>query len=604
MLFKVNNPTVNGSILLENDLIINVVNPHTLGVVKNLPLIGLFIVVNTPTLKLSPIKDNSSVYFKLDILDVVINSIETNVGRSEILDFVLTITIPPHLIGEGFNVIVKPIPCLLEVFALDITYNLGASTDAILDILDSIGGIECLALFPFNTAVDEHLGLFPYYYKENMIITSGGKWGNCMYSDGVDDYAYAYFVEGEGEIGGEIDHLLTYSIHFLQEEVGNGGIIGQSDNDNGYSSWQLLSFDGTFQVGIFANETTYSLHDTGVPVNIGEWYHLTARVSPTGDDVLVYIDGVSQGLFSIKYGNYLNTHLVIGSARINFGSGLDWYTVVARFDQFRVFESWLNEESMEIVKDEASKIFDLTTIAYRDYPIDINVISNEILIDSPDNEVILVELFTLTILTFIPTFSGESNQQTPHYTDNKVFAQVIPLTLVTHYLQHPNNVYIQPQSNIINITPIMSNLWVTVHPKSFFIPININSSIAQNNNRDKRVLEIGNVQFDRALYWEKNIKVDEFIATTVTTVDGNTVYSIAPLKKYTRSYMISTKSDIIVDITKIEELKETITTDVILIKFTDGSWEHVKFDLTDVSIKFSPIFDGSDKYFLHIGVLL
>ena len=235
--------------------------------------------------------------------------------------------------------------------------------------------------------------------------------------------------------------------------------------------------------------------------------------------------------------------------------------------------------------------------------IDVNTLFIESICLPVLNMEVLLEL-NVAVLDFRYIGEADLGTGTNPFTLNKVFAQSIPLTLIAYYLQHPDTAYIQPQSTIINITPIMSNLWVTVHPKSFFIPININSSIAQNNNRDKRVLEIGNVQFDRALYWEKNIKVDEFIATTITTVDGNTVYSIAPLKKYTRSYMISTKSDIIVDITKIEELKETITTDVILIKFTDGSWEHVKFDLTDVSIKFSPIFDGSDKYFLHIGVLL
>ena len=107
-----------------------------------------------------------------------------------------------------------------------------------------------------------------------------------------------------------------------------------------------------------------------------------------------------------------------------------------------------------------------------------------------------------------------------------------------------------------------------------------------------------------ALYWDANISVTNFIATTAKTVDGNTVYSVTPLKEYNRSFKISTKSDIIVDLTKITELKSIITTGVVRVWFNDGSWEDVMFDLTGFSVRFNPVFEGSDKYYLHIGVLL
>ncbi len=606
LVFKVNYPSVNGCILVESSLFVSITNIHLIGLVENLSLIRLPIILNEPTLMLSPIKDNSSVYFKLDMLDVVINSIETNVGRSEILDFVLTAVIPPHTIIDGNICIVKPTAPLIEALSLATTYSTGASTEDTLDLLNPVGGMECFFLMQFDTSIDQHQGVFPYYYSENMQIDSNGRFGNALYSDGTDTYSYSYFVEGDGDIGGTIDAFQHYFIHFKQEEAGDGGIIRQADNDNGFSSWDLISYNGTFQVGIFDGGTEdITLYDTGIPVVIGEWYFISAYVtaSPT---VIISINDTILDPISIKFGNYLS-QLVIGSAYGDFtGSGMEWLTLKGWFDQFRVFDGYLtNLDHREIIKNEASLIFDSNVIAYRDYPINLSVISNELPSIIPDDELILVGLFTLPLTTFFPTYIGERTGVTPKPQEtNKVYAQSIPLSLVAHYLQHPDNEYVKPQTIQINLISIQPPMWVRVLPETLSITVSINSSIAQYFGRDKRVTKIGDVEFDRALYWTKNSSVDNFIATTSNTVDGNTIYSVSPLKKYTRSYLISTKSDIIVDITKIDELKAIVNTGVITIWFNDGSWEDIKLDLIGFSIRFNPIFLGSDKYYLHIGVLL
>jgi len=166
-------------------------------------------------------------------------------------------------------------------------------------------------------------------------------------------------------------------------------------------------------------------------------------------------------------------------------------------------------------------------------------------------------------------------------------------------------VYAQSDVEVLNLDVVVQDitLWDIALPSSPLLHVNITSSVAQ-PYKDKRVKSIGTVIFNRALYWSQNNIVTTYVSTDVKATDGTTIVSVLPLREFTKAHSITTSMDISVNETTINALILEINEDSYDIIFTDGSFLTVKNDLLNKPLKFEPIFDGSDEYYISMEVLV
>lgn len=182
-------------------------------------------------------------------------------------------------------------------------------------------------------------------------------------------------------------------------------------------------------------------------------------------------------------------------------------------------------------------------------------------------------------------------------------AQVLTIRISMYYIQTNLDVFAKAQSLVIPIQPFNPVLNSVVFQKPLLIPINITSNVAQ-PYKDKRVSSIGGVNFDTDLYWSENLMRDTYIAKNLNMVDGSSVLSVTSRKNFAVSYLIESKSGIILDEQKVQELITIVNTNVHTIIFSDGSFEYMKFDLLHKPLSINPIFEGSGKYYITVKVLI
>jgi len=205
----------------------------------------------------------------------------------------------------------------------------------------------------------------------------------------------------------------------------------------------------------------------------------------------------------------------------------------------------------------------------------------------------------------LPDFFGEPEGVggVDPYPNNIVFAQSLFMRLSPLYIKTAKHAFIYPKSLMLNISPIPVNEWVTILPTPIDLSLTITSSVAQ-PYRDKRVVSIGSVTFDKALYWTQNIFVNNYLLQSRKTVDGGSITSVLPMKQFSRGYEIQSKSDIIIKDNLITQLISQISENVVKIMFTDGSFEYAKFNLIKSPLTVEPTYEGSEYYYINIKVLI
>jgi len=473
-----------------------------------------------------------------------------------------------------------------------------------------------------------------YTFVDTLYSTDGSN--RFLSGSVIDEHPYelpevkAYSVSGAGqtELINGVEGVVPFSVSFWLK----GDYSGYNSLYFNYQSASDVAFDfqnrSTMSVAIDTVSTFYSTYPE-------EWVNFILTFDPTANKIKLYrnkilVNTVTDAVTFEK--GFIYAYDAVVANIITFNKCITEEELTTVYSNFKnpmpvhvthIPLPFLIRPYMNVITISSIPILDAG------FPL-IDVVCNEPLVQGQSVSVFISEIFILNIIinpitiygyetiyaevkdlsivintpNYFGEFTSEGVPPVDPYPNNKVFAQQLVLEFVAHYLQHPDNAYVQLQTIQMGVVNLTQGIWSRALPETLTLSIHTNASIAQNDGRDKRVTKLGTIVFDRALYWSGVNVVKDFISTTAITVNGETIYSVTPLKKYTKSYEISTKTDIIVGIEQINELRALILTDEIRVEFTDGSWEYIKFDLLGSKIKMMPIFDGSDKYYLTIGVLL
>jgi len=307
--------------------------------------------------------------------------------------------------------------------------------------------------------------------------------------------------------------------------------------------------------GVVSGSWNLSVVDETIPVVV------TLAIASNGD-CRFFVDGVfGFELLGVDFGN-----LTIASWRFYNGASS------TKIDEFLFFTRNLTD----------LEIYELATGLYTNTAY-------------PDSPILLANVSE-------PTISVDYNIIVP---PPSVIIQV-PSPLLRVYVGYVDiikNTYIKVESLRLNIEMQDINLWDRVFADSPILPIKVTSSVAQ-PYKDKRVSSIGTVTFERALYWSQNEMTAKYISTSDTATDGSTVISISALREFNQPHSINTSRDMFVNKTIIDALILNVNEARYDIIFTDGSFLTVKNDLLNKPLQFEPIFDGSDEYYMTMGVLV
>ncbi|MEA2037659.1 MAG: hypothetical protein U9O94_09180, partial [Nanoarchaeota archaeon] len=89
-----------------------------------------------------------------------------------------------------------------------------------------------------------------------------------------------------------------------------------------------------------------------------------------------------------------------------------------------------------------------------------------------------------------------------------------------------------------------------------------------------------------------------------TTVSGKIINFVLPLKQFTNRQTITTGLINSVSYDIVKEIYNIINDDIVIVSFNDGSWVEAKFDLLKNPLEVSPVFEGSDQYYITIRVII
>ena len=182
-------------------------------------------------------------------------------------------------------------------------------------------------------------------------------------------------------------------------------------------------------------------------------------------------------------------------------------------------------------------------------------------------------------------------------------AQTLVINISVLQNQSGDNVYHEADVIILNITKLAENIWERIYPPALELPVNATSSFAQPYG-DKRVVSIGGVVFDKALYWSENLGSTKYLFQGNLAIDGSSIVSVSPLGAYNHQHFINTYSSFAIHKDIVAQLVSLVNTNTYDIIFTDGSFQSVKFDLLSTPLSLEPTHEGSAHYYIIIKVLV
>jgi hypothetical protein len=290
-------------------------------------------------------------------------------------------------------------------------------------------------------------------------------------------------------------------------------------------------------------------------------------------------------IFDIEYGGYDNHNTLSISQYINqpeAGSYIN-STIVGYFPllRFAMYEPTIPVDYEQILQIS----FDC-----------LGSVNNHYIIVTP-------EVVTLNISTILFNYVGHITSGVVADGGITIQTNSIPLRLSLYNLPTKENAYSQPQPLYLQINNYDFSLFENVFPNALDFKVEINSNVAQ-PTKDRRVSKIAGVELDTALYWSQNNYVNNIVLNTQLAIDGSNVYSAIPLKKFTSQYEISSKQGIMLKREKVDAIIASLTEDEIEINFNDGSFEKAKYVIENRPIRITPVFDGSEYYYIDIKVLI
>jgi len=317
-----------------------------------------------------------------------------------------------------------------------------------------------------------------------------------------------------------------------------------------------------------------------------------------------------------------------GDSRVNFG--YDFVSDSANdfdLDQIRLYSKCISNYEYSVLRYEIyykscrqefsniESVLSIPIYCYEPYTANIDCfIDNSILLLSEciSEHIISTANYVQSISTPIrvsmtqPNYSGgitlSDTTEAINYLST-VIAQPIDIKLTMLYLKLGRNCYINTSSIIQKIEFLDIKKSDVIFTNSIFLKLSTNSNIAQ-PMINPRVVSIGDVVFSTPLYWSRNIEDIRYVQESSQTVDGNTIISIVKLKDFNVTATITTEQDFSITYDEYIKLSSIVTKDIYDIIFTDGTIIKAKFDLLNKPVKFTPIFNGYDRFYVTIKVLV
>lgn len=564
-----------------------------------------------------PIIDGMFVSMNVDILEPTV-IYDKNYFITSTLNIDMTINTPAvdAEIVEIFGTTVEILePLYLEIFA-NCGYGFYGDVSTDLDIFnDGSGNILC-----GQENSDDFL-YKDYYFTDNLTPHT------CNYvTDDVifGTYSANYYSVSDSYFGFYMQYYKDYydsftlSFWYKPTSSDDGYVcwLGETGNDN--ESFSIRIIDGNFQVSNSDDYVTPTLTDTNIIADTNKWFLITITVSSS--TIGYYIDDYSL-IVSSSASGYL-------SGDCQFAIGYKGTSTSPSFktDQFRIFSKVLSDSELSALKTE-QKYLECSQHLVKVEPVNIEIyiyepyVSDELIIvgESLLNNISIINpnliysyktVIDNSILINIrcnqPNYVGgvSSSTGTPtiDYTST-IFAQSLKISIAPLYLKLGENVYIKASLGIITISNNDIHLWDRAYPSVSTLTIKTNANIAQ-PKVNPRVYSIGDLVFNTHLYWSRNTEDIRYVQKSSVTVNGDTVVSVMKLKDFNISSTITTEKDFSITYNEYIQLSSMVTDDIYDIILTDGTIIRSKFDLTNKPVEFTPIFNGSDRFYVNIKVLV
>lgn len=192
----------------------------------------------------------------------------------------------------------------------------------------------------------------------------------------------------------------------------------------------------------------------------------------------------------------------------------------------------------------------------------------------------------------------------PSETTTTVSVGFIKLHIYINYIEFKKNAYIDV--DVCSLCTTLNNISISekVFVKPVSIPISVNASVAQPIGT-RRVVAIGSIQLNRSILWDGDIKrISNTVTSALQTVNGDTIIFVRDTKQFTTPIIVYTNTTTFIELNELNGIMLEINNDEYSLWFDDGSFVNVKNDLLNKPIEITPVFEGSNKFYIIMRMYL